>query len=105
MSVAKGHHRARWHESCCVATVAQRSEADRIRLVVERDGLEAAVEWVRRTLQIYVQALDDPANFARAAEYRPRFEQSIREFETWLGQHDHGSRANSAAHDSPRAAT
>ncbi len=69
----------------------QLSEAQRIRLVVERDGLDTAVEWVHRTLQIYTRALDDPANFARAAEYRPRFEQSIREFETWLDQQAHGA--------------
>jgi hypothetical protein len=72
--------------------VKQLSEAERIRLIVERDGLDAAVEWVHRTLQIYAQALDDPANFARAAEYRPRFEQSTREFEAWLNQQGHGAR-------------
>jgi hypothetical protein len=86
--------RRRWHESCCAATVAKLSEADRIRLVVERDGLDLAIEWVRRTLQIYVRALDDPASYARAAEYRPRFEQSIQEFEAWLTQR--GARTTAA---------
>jgi hypothetical protein len=85
-----------------VACVAQRSEVDRIRLVVERDGRDAAIQWVRRTLQIYVQALDDPTNFARAAEYRPRFEESVREFEAWLGQQGHGLRSDAAP---PRVAT
>lgn len=85
--------------------MAQRSEADRIRLVVERDGLDAAIEWVRRTLQIYVQALNDPANFARAAEYRPRFEESIREFEAWLGRQGHSSRPDAAAHNSAPGAS
>ena len=94
-----------WHERCCAVRVEQLSEADRIRLVVERDGLDAAVEWVRRTLQIYAQALDDPANFARAAEYRPRFEQSIRAFEAWLNQQDHGPRPDAARLDAPRAVT
>jgi hypothetical protein len=97
--------RARWHESCCVADVAQRTEADRIQLVVERDGLDTAIEWVRRTLQIYVQALDDPTNFARAAEYRPRFEESIRAFEAWLDQQDRGSRTSGAPDRSLRTAT
>ena len=80
----------------------QLSEAGRIRLIVERDGLDSAVQWVHRTLQIYAQALDDPANFARAAEYRPRFEQSIREFEAWLDQQDHGAPRTPSA--SPRSA-
>jgi hypothetical protein len=80
----------------------QLSEAQRIRLVVERDGLDTAVEWVHRTLQIYTQALDDPANFARTAEYRPRFEQSIREFETWLDQQARGALRTPSA--SPRSA-
>lgn len=64
-----------------------RGEADRIQFIVERDGLAAAITWVQVTLQTYTQALNDPRSFARTAEYRPLFEQSIREFQTWLAGH------------------
>lgn len=59
-------------------------EQQRINLLIERDGEAAAREWVKRTLDIYRQALKSSASHASLPEYRPLFEQSIREFEHWL---------------------
>ena len=60
------------------------SEADRINLLIRRDGAEAARAWVERTLAIYRNAVASPHSHASQREYRPLFEQSIREFEYWL---------------------
>lgn len=61
-----------------------RSEAGRIRFLLERDGPEATRSWVERTLAIYRAALRDPTSYAADAVYRPRFEKAVREFERWL---------------------
>ena len=60
------------------------SENQRIELLVRRDGVQQAREWVARTLALYRQAIASGASHAATADYRPRFEQSIREFEAWL---------------------
>lgn len=63
---------------------AERSEQGRIEFLLRRDGREATRVWVERTLGIYRQALADAGSHARDPVYRPRFEQSVREFEAWL---------------------
>jgi hypothetical protein len=59
------------------------SERQRIELLVNRDGLKEARAWVERTLKIYREAIASGSHGA-TKEYRPLFEQSIREFEDWL---------------------
>lgn len=59
-------------------------ERQRISLLIQRDGEAAAREWVKRTLDIYSQALKCPASHASLPEYRLLFEQSVKEFEHWL---------------------
>lgn len=60
------------------------SERHRIEFLLNRDGLDATREWVRRTLGIYREALTNRSSHAAAPEFRPLFEQAIREYEEWL---------------------
>jgi hypothetical protein len=60
------------------------SEKQRIGLLVRRDGAEEARAWVERTLKLYREAIASGTSHAATKEYRPLFEQSIREFEDWL---------------------
>ena len=60
------------------------SEIERIRFLVARDGEEAARAWVRRTRDIYRDALRNRSSHVSAPEFRPLFEQAVREFDSWL---------------------
>jgi hypothetical protein len=66
------------------------AESERIRFLVARDGEEAARAWVRRTLEIYRDALRNRSSHATAPEFRPLFEQAVRDFEAWLAQREPG---------------
>ena len=59
------------------------TERQRIEFLVRRDGIAAARAWVERTLKLYREAVVSPGH-ASTNEYRPLFEQSIRDFEAWL---------------------
>lgn len=63
------------------------SEHDRIAFLSRRDGPERTAAWVRRTLQLYREALADPSSHAAQPDYRPRFEEAVREFEAWLSRY------------------
>lgn len=68
-------------------------ERDRISFVVERDGDDAARQWVERTVKIYRSAIDSADSHASTAQYRSLFEDAIGTFERWLseqGQHGGG---------------
>ncbi|MGQ0546897.1 MAG: hypothetical protein ACT4P3_16450 [Betaproteobacteria bacterium] len=60
------------------------SETQRIELLVRRDGVREARAWVERTLKLYREAIASRGSHAATGEYRPRFEQSVRDFEDWL---------------------
>ena len=60
------------------------SEKQRIDFLVRRDGVKDARAWLERTLELYQQAIASDTSHAATSEYRPRFEQSIREFKAWL---------------------
>ena len=60
------------------------SEQRRIEFLIERDGLQQATEWVRRTMQIYRRAVLAKGHFAHAYPYRHRFVVSYLEFKRWL---------------------
>lgn len=64
------------------------AEIERIRFLIARDGEEAARAWVRRTLGIYRDALRNRSSHATAPEFRPLFEQAVRDFETWLAERE-----------------
>lgn len=64
--------------------IEKASEERRIEFLVQRDGRDAAVSWVVRTLDIYRRALNDHTGYAQLPQYRPLFEDSIRTFESWL---------------------
>lgn len=64
-------------------------ETERIRFLVERDGLAAARKWVEATLKAYRDAISSPSSHASKPNYRPLFEESIREFEEWLAEEPH----------------
>jgi hypothetical protein len=69
-----------------MTTRATSGERERLAFLVERDGAEAAAEWVRRTMRIYRRALLAPGHFARAPEYRRRFIEAYCEFKRWLAR-------------------
>jgi hypothetical protein len=61
-------------------------EQARIDFLVRRDGVDAAVEWVRRTMPIYRQAVLNKRHFASTPDYRPRFIVSYCTFKAWLAR-------------------
>jgi len=63
------------------------SEKRRIEFLVHRDGLAGAQAWVERTLELYREVIVSPGH-GSTSEYRPRFEQSIRDFEAWLNDNE-----------------
>lgn len=67
-------------------------EQERIRFLVERDGEDAARQWVERTLEIYRNAVDSSESHASTAQYRSLFDDAIRQFEQWLAGRDDGDR-------------
>lgn len=69
------------------------SEKERIRFLVARDGEEAARVWVRRTRDIYRDALRNRSSHVTAPEFRPLFEQAVREFDDWLAAVEGGNDA------------
>ena len=60
------------------------SEQRRIEFLIERDGLQQATDWVRRTMQIYRRAVLSKGHFAHSHPYRHRFIVSYLEFKRWL---------------------
>jgi hypothetical protein len=67
-------------------------EAERIKFLIQRDGPEAARQWVERTLEVYRQAVTSESNHASRPEYRAKFTLAIREFEEWLAEQTSGER-------------
>jgi len=67
----------------------------RVELVIKRDGLEAGLNFCKRTLALYQKALryscPDPAkpkhHFSRTREHLPEFIGSVLEFKKILGEH------------------
>lgn len=65
-------------------------EGGRIQFLLDRDGLEATIAWVRRALRIYRAAVRDKNHFAHSDAFRRRFIHSYRDFKRWLaGVHGH----------------
>ena len=62
------------------------SEMPRIIFLVERDGIVAAVAWVKRTLQIYRSSVINRSHFASRRGYRRGFIESYLGFKHWLAQ-------------------
>ena len=56
---------------------AASDEARRFLLLRERDGMEAAVQWVKRTTKLYEEAISAPAHYASMQPYRASFEASL----------------------------
>lgn len=56
----------------------------RLTTLCARDGVDAAREWARSTLQLYRQSVGNPSHFASQAEWRARFEHSMRELSTFI---------------------
>lgn len=59
-------------------------EASRIAFLIARDGEDAALDWVRRTLEIYRSAVSDSRHFASLPQYRDLFLDSCASFSSWL---------------------
>lgn len=60
------------------------SEERRIQFLVSRDGLDAAIGWVARTMRIYRGAVLDKRHFASQDEYRRKFIEAYCDFKRWL---------------------
>jgi len=54
-------------------------ERERLNALVARDGMDAAKEWARKTAAIYSLSISNPDHYASQPDWKPRFEQSIRE--------------------------
>lgn len=59
-------------------------EGRRIRLLLERDGLDATRQWVKRTLRAYRRAVLERSHFASTPGYRREFLASCADFRRWL---------------------
>ena len=62
----------------------------RIEFLVQRDGLAAATQWVRRTVGIYRRAVLDPRHHASTQAYRAKFIQAYCIFKSWLFRSEKG---------------
>jgi hypothetical protein len=60
------------------------AEYARIQFLLNRDGIEATIIWVKRTLKIYRRALLNQRHFARTPSYRRSFIASCLCFRQWL---------------------
>lgn len=60
------------------------TELNRINFLIARDGLSSTIEWIKRTIKIYRQAVLNKNHFASTREYRPKFIQSYVEFKLFL---------------------
>lgn len=56
----------------------------RLTMLCDRDGRAVAHEWVQATLQLYRQAIHNPAHFASQADWKARFDRSMRELTTFI---------------------
>ncbi len=55
------------------------SESLRLETLRTRDGVEVAKQWARCAAELYRRSTGDPLNYASQPEWKPLFEQSIRE--------------------------
>lgn len=62
------------------------SERQRLALLVERDGADAAAARARRTMRIYRRAVLARGHFARTVEYRRRFVEAYCELKRWIAR-------------------
>ncbi len=60
-------------------------EHGRIAFLLQRDGRDATVRWVRSTLRIYRRAVLNKRHFAGTPYYRYRFIGAYCDFKRWLG--------------------
>ncbi len=60
------------------------SEEGRIQFLLERDGPEATIAWVWRTLRIYRTAVLDKTHHASRDGFRRGFIESYCDFKQWL---------------------
>jgi hypothetical protein len=60
------------------------NEQGRIEFLLQRDGIAATIEWVRRTLWIYRHALSGRGGYGHA--YRRELIASCCDFKRWLRQ-------------------
>jgi hypothetical protein len=69
-----------------MSTVHVVGEADRIDFLLRRDGFDATLIWVWRTLRIYRAAVLDKNHHASSAAFRPNFLRSCCDFRRWLSE-------------------
>ena len=55
------------------------SERLRLETLIARDGLEHAKQWAKKTAVAYVLFLSEPAHYASQPDWKPLFENSIKE--------------------------
>lgn len=75
--------------------LARGRESKRLQFVLQRDGVEGALQFARKTLTIYQTALryksqdpgKPPFHFARSVDFIDEFVGSILEFKHFLRQH------------------
>lgn len=60
------------------------AESARIEFLLQRDGAEATLIWVQRTVVIYRRALLNRRHFAHLPDYRRKFVTSYLSFRYWL---------------------
>ena len=53
-------------------------------MLCARDGKHAAKEWAQSALQLYHRSIENRVHFASQADWKVRFEQSIRELATFV---------------------
>ncbi len=53
---------------------------DRISLLEQRDGLEATVKWVERTIEVYQAAITDPDKYGMYKEKMAREVEILRDY-------------------------
>lgn len=59
------------------------NERVRLETLCARDGVEAARQWASWAANLYRLSLRDPTHFASQPDWKPTFEQSMRELQTF----------------------
>lgn len=62
------------------------SEQLRLKTLCDRDGMEAARQWAEWAARLYRNSIESPAHFASQADWKPRFEYSIRNLSMFAEQ-------------------
>jgi len=67
-----------------MAGACKMNERIRLETLCVRDGTDVAKQWAQWAMQLYRQSSNDSTHFASQPDWKPRFEQIIRELALFI---------------------